>query len=102
MGAVLTGRYTVKFFCDDAGVLKCKCTEQIHDEQYGWGSPKTETVDVKVFKWPGNLYALGADGVEMHWSVGSGEQHISLYSGPVIDSVTLFNANSDEIVLKRQ
>jgi hypothetical protein len=102
MGAMMTGTWTVKFFQDDAGVMQCKCTLQLHDEQYGWGRPESEVVGVKVFKWPENDYTFQASGQKMNWRIYSPEKHVTLTSGQAVDSVSLFDAESNEILLRRR
>ncbi len=106
MGAMMTGIWTVTFFQDDSGVLKCKCTLRLHDEQNGWGSPSTTTADVKFYKGSGNgEYSLKAEGQfsdsEPNWMIPI--DGISLTSGQaIINTISLFDMSANEIKLHRE
>ena len=105
MGAMMTGIWTVTFFQDDSGVLKCKCGLRLHDEQNGWGSPSTTTADVKVLAGSGNAqYRLSTQGQfsdsEPPWAISI--DGICLTSGHPIDTFSLFDNASYEITLQRK
>ena len=105
MGATMTGKWTVVFFQDNTGALKCKCTLRLHDEQYGWGNPTTATADFKFYKGSVdgeyNLKAEGrfSDG-EPQWIVTT--DGVSLTSGHGKDTITLFDMDSYAIPLSRK
>jgi hypothetical protein len=105
MGAMMTGIWTATFFQDDSGVLKCKCSLRLHDEQNGWGNPTTTTTEVKFYKGSGNgEYSAKAEGQfsdsEPQWMITIAG--ISLTSGHAIDAITLFDMDSNEITLSRK
>lgn len=105
MGAMMTGVWTVAFFQNDEGALKCKCTLRLHDEQNGWGSPSSATATVKVLAGSGsgefNLRTQGQfSDTEPAWTISI--DGISLSSGNPINTITLFDMASYEIMLKRK
>jgi hypothetical protein len=105
MGAMMTGIWTATFFQDDSGVLKCKCSLRLHDEQNGWGNPTTTTTEVKFYKGSGNgEYSAKAEGQfsdsEPQWMITIGG--ISLTSGHAIDTTTLVDMDSNQITLQRK
>ena len=105
MGAIITGEWTAKFFQDDNGDLKCKCTLRLHDSENGWGSPTSATADVKIYKGASDrLYDLKAEAgfsdTEPHWLVMV--DNVSLASGSPVPQIKVFDMDAYEINLKRQ
>ncbi len=105
VGALMTGKWTVNFFQDDIGALKCKCILRLHDEQNGWGSPSTTTADVKLLAGSGKgEYSLRTQGqfsdTEPPWTISI--NGLSLISGHAIETFSLFDNASYEIRLQRQ
>jgi hypothetical protein len=100
MGAMMTGVWTVTFLQDDSGVLKCRTSLRLHDSQNGWGSPRTETVGVRIWNGAGKgEYDLQADGQETQWMVPM--KGVFATSGQPVNSLSLFDMDSYEITLKR-
>ncbi len=105
IGAMMTGVWTVTFFQDEGGDLKCKCTLRLHDEQNGWGSPTATTADVKLSAGSGNgEYSLRTEGQfsnsEPAWTISI--DGISLTSAHAINTISLFDMASYEIKLQRR
>ena len=109
MGAMMTGVWTATFFQDDSGVLKCKCTLRLHDEENGWGSPESTTTDVKIYNDSGDgkysgAYSLRTEGGfsddEPHWLISI--DGISLTSGQALNTISLFDMSANEIKLSRK
>ena len=105
MGAMMTGVWTVAFFQDEGGALKCKCTLRLHDEENGWGSPSTATADVTLLADSGSgEYSLRTRGQfsdsEPEWSISI--DGISLTAGRTVSTITLFDMSSYEITLQRK
>jgi hypothetical protein len=105
MGAMMTGIWTVSFFQDDSGALKCKTSLRLHDEQNGWGNPTTTTAEVKFYKGSGNgEYSAKAEGQfsdsEPQWMIVI--DGISPTSGHAKDTITLFDMDSYQITLSRK
>ena len=109
MGATMTGVWRATFYQDDAGVLKCKCSLQLHDEQNGWGEPATAIANVKIYNDSGNgeyngKYSIRVEGAfsddEPHWTIDVDD--VSLATGNPVSSITLFDQDSYQITLSRK
>ena len=101
MGAMMTGEWTVIFSQGETDGLKCKVTLRLHDEQNGWGSPKSDTVTPRIWKGSANnQYNLQADGNEMTWMLPI--KDLTLASQQPVNTISLFDAASYEITLHRE
>lgn len=104
MGALMTGTWTAKFFEDDKGRLKCKCSLQLYDSEYGRGDKSVAVADVKLFKGSADgLYDLKAEASfsqnEPDWLIVV--NGISLNSNSPIESISLFDMDAYQIKLSR-
>jgi hypothetical protein len=101
MGALMSGKWTVRFVLEENGELKCKCTLRLHDQFHGWGAPTTETARIKWTKdWQGAAYYGVADSMEgNNFSVRIAVP--PLESGQSVSRITLWDADSYELTLER-
>lgn len=105
MGATMTGTWTATFFEDEKGRLKCKCSLQLYDSEYGRGDKSVAVADVKLFKGSADeLYDLKAEDRfnqnEPDWLIVV--DGIPMNSTNPIQSITLFDMSANQITLTRQ
>ena len=104
MGAMMTGTWTAKFFEDEKGRLKCKCSLQLYDSEYGPGDKSVAVANVKLFKGSADgLYDLKAEASfsqdEPDWLIVV--DGIPMNSTSPIASITLFDMSANQIRLSR-